>query len=341
MTLADVAAARIAICWRPLPALIHEEHIVSCLLRRHCRRVEQVGDVRLAPDEFDVVLILENSHWFPTVVSQFHAWKASPTRPLLAVWHWEPLPLPPAAGVPTPSLSLREMVKIVLRDRRATDIFTNLAELRRLRRDGWPDLLMVSSRAWQESLAQHGIPAHWVPYGYESGHGAPTGGQRDIEALFLGALSVPRRKKIIRDLWRRGVQLVAHGSWFDQRFWGDHRTRLINRARFFLNIQRYPREVSAHRLILGMANRSLVVSEPIYRAAPFVAGEHYVEAEARDMPEVLRYYREHPAEGEAIVDRAHRLVTETLTMESSVSRVVALIDQHLHARSSQPAIACR
>jgi hypothetical protein len=334
MPLADVAAARIAICWRRLPTRIDEERSVLRLLKRYARHVVQAGDARLPPDEFDVVLLLENSHWFPTVVSQFASLRASCTRPLLAVWHWEPLPLPSAAGVLTPSLSLREKAKIVLRDRRATDIYTNLAELRRLRRDGWPDLLMVSSRAWQESLAQHGIHAHWVPYGYATGHGAPIGGERNIEALFIGAVDVPRRKRIIRDLWRRGVQLVAHGDWFDERFWGDNRTRLINRAQSFLNIQRYPQEISAHRLILGMANKSLVVSEPIYRPAPFVAGEHYVEAEAGDIPEVLRYYREHPAEREEIVDRAHRLVSETLTMERSVSRVMALIDEQLRARNA-------
>ena len=46
--------------------------------------------------------------------------------------------------------------------------------------------------------------------------------------------------------------------------------------------------MSASRLILGMANRSLVVSEPIYSPAPFVPGEHYVEANGRDIPEVAR-----------------------------------------------------
>jgi hypothetical protein len=73
----------------------------------------------------------------------------------------------------------------MLRDVRATDVYTNLADLRRLSRQGWPDLLIVSSQAWQGSLAEHGIAAHWVPYGHEIGDGAPIVGPRDIEALFL------------------------------------------------------------------------------------------------------------------------------------------------------------
>ena len=59
--------------------------------------------------------------------------------------------------MPRPWLSVREMVKIMLRDVRATDVYTNLAALRRLSRQGSPDLLIVSSQAWQESLAEHGI----------------------------------------------------------------------------------------------------------------------------------------------------------------------------------------
>ena len=326
----------IAICWRPVPARIGEEHVITRLLRGHCRRAVQTQDTGLPLDEFDVILLLENCYWFPTILSQLREMKRNVKRPLLAVWHWEPLPLPRAAGAPAPSLSLKEMAKIVLRDVRATDVYTNLAELRRLQREDWPDLLMVSSRAWQDSLAEQGISANWVPYGYQDSDGMPLSEVRDITALFLGALDVPRRRAIVRQLRRHGVDLVANGSWFDKGLWGRERTRLINRAQAFLNIQRYPREISAHRLILGMANKSLVISEPIYRPAPFVAGEHYVEADASDMPEALSYYREHPAERDRIVDRAHRFVTEQLTMEQSVARFLALVHERLAPPRHEP-----
>jgi hypothetical protein len=74
-----------------------------------------------------------------------------------------------------------------------------------------------------------------------------------------------------------------------------------------------------------MANRALVVSEPIYRPTPFIPGEHYVEAEVCDMPATLDYYRTHRDERDRIVDRAYRFVTEELTMESSVSRILSLV----------------
>jgi hypothetical protein len=258
-------------------------------------------------------------------MDELAAMKKNTRRPLLVVWHWEPLPLPTAAGIPSPSLSARELAKIMLRDVRATDVYTNLADLPRLSRQGWPDLLIVSSQAWQESLAEQGIAAHWVPYGYKIGDGAPIVGPRHIEALFLGALDVPRRKRIIKVLWRRGIDLIAKYSWFDKAFWAEDRTRLINRAEAFINIQRYRRETSAHRLILGMANKSLVVSEPMYRPTPFIPGKHYIEAEVSAMPEALNYSRTHREERDRIVDRAYRFVTEEHTLETSVSRILSLI----------------
>ena len=85
-------------------------------------------------------------------------------------------------------------------------------------------------------------------------------------------------------------------------------------------------------MILGMANRSLVLSEPIYKPAPFLPGKHYVEAEVREMPEVLRYYRAHHSERSEIVDRAYRFVTQELRMETSVLQILSLIDTEVRGR---------
>ena len=206
---------RLAVCSRPIPARRGTEHVVSGLIRERGHAATQVEDGPLDLDAVDAVLMLENCRWFPAVLRQLAQCGPSTRRPLLAVWHWEPLPLPTTAGLPRPSLSAREIAKIVFRDRRATDPYSNLSALRRLHRRGWPDLLAVSSRAWQESLAERGISAHWVPYGYEPGDGSPIDGERDIEALFLGAMSVPRRRRIVRRLRRSGVGVLAAGSWDD------------------------------------------------------------------------------------------------------------------------------
>ena len=82
----------------------------------------------------------------------------------------------------------------------------------------------------------------------------------------------------------------------------------------------------AHRMILGMVNHSLVPSEPIYDPAPFPTSKHYVEAEVREMPEVLRYCRAHTAERAEIVDRAYRFVTREFRTEALVLQIPSLVD---------------
>jgi hypothetical protein len=47
------------------------------------------------------------------------------------------------------------------------------------------------------------------------------------------------------------------------------------------------------------------------------------------MPATLDYYRRHRAERDRIVDSAYRFVTQELTMERSVSRILSLIDARI------------
>jgi spore maturation protein CgeB len=77
-------------------------------------------------------------------------------------------------------------------------------------------------------------------------------------------------------------------------------------------------------MILGMANKSLVVSEPIVYPEPYVPGEHYVSASLEDMPDVIRYYLANESERERIADAGHKFVTTELTFDRSVSRVLEL-----------------
>jgi hypothetical protein len=244
------------------------------------------------------------------------------------IWHSEPLPHPRAAGAPLPRLHLREIAKILLRDSRATDVYTNYWCLRRLARRGLPDLLVSSAPGRCEFLAERGIDAHWVPLGYYPEHGRDLGLERDIDALFLGALEVPRRKRSIRRLRRQGVDLVAKGSWSDPRCWGEARTRLLNRTKILINISRYPGELSHYRLILGGANKCLVISEPMYNPSPYVPGKHYVSASIDEMPDAVGYYLSHDEERQRIVDTAHEFVTGEMTAARSVSRIVELINEY-------------
>ncbi|MGH9661816.1 MAG: glycosyltransferase family protein, partial [Bryobacteraceae bacterium] len=196
---------------------------------------------------------------------------------------------------------------------------------RSLVRRGIPDLVMVTTEGRREYLAERGIESEWVPLGWVSRFGRPLGRQRDIDVLFLGARNVPRRRQILRRLARNGLRVVEEGDWNDPACWGEPRVELLNRARILLNLARTPGEMSGLRLILGMANQALVVSEPIYRPAPFVAGEHFVSATMEEIPEVISRYLKQDQARQAIVESAFRFVTQEVTLENSARRIVELI----------------
>ncbi|MDP3093084.1 MAG: glycosyltransferase [Nitrospira sp.] len=164
-------------------------------------------------------------------------------------------------------------------------------------------------------LSERGIAADWVPLGYEPSYGRDLRLSRGIDVLFLGAQDVPRRNRLLRGLRKNGIQIEAVGSYVDPRCWGEERTKSLNRTKIMLNLARTPGEFPDLRLILGMANKALVISEPIYRPDPFVAGHHFVSVSIGEMPEAIRYYLNHDTERAVINERAHRLVTQELTME--------------------------
>ncbi len=155
---------------------------------------------------------------------------------------------------------------------------------------GLLDLVMVGGRASRDFLRDRSIPAEWVPLGYHTGYGRELGVARDIDVMFLGATDVPGRRRALRRLRREGVAVSVAGSWRDPRYWGEHRTQLLNRVRILLNLPRRPGEMSGQRLLLGMANGALVISEPIYDSAPFTPGEHYVSVPLDEMPAAIGSY---------------------------------------------------
>jgi hypothetical protein len=324
------------IAYRALP--VHAAtHVATRMLREWGYPVRQVGDGPIDLDPREVLWILNNASWFPSILRRLDQTPAR-DRPLVVLWHVEPLPPPRAAGLPWPPLSLREVGKIALRRPGATDVYTNLLSLRRVMRKGLVDLLLVSTPGRREFLAEREIGAQWVPIGYDPSRGRDLGLARDIDALFIGSPHVPRTRRQVKRLRRRGVDVTALGSWTDPGTWGESRTRLINRAKIFLNLQRYAGELSGVRFILGMANGALVVSEPVYDPAPYLPGKHYVSATVEEMRDVIAYYLAHEEERRHVADEGHRFVTRDLTMERSLARILELIRERLRARGGAGAL---
>src|SRR5215208_557147 len=228
---------RMAVVQRNLSDRRRVDPETRCLCARGHRAV-QVDQDDLDLD-VDVVLLLRNALWYRRACRRLLAVPRS-ARPLVVVWHREPLPPPRAANLPRPWLDHRELAKILLRDRRTSDPYSNAAYLRRLAEAELPDLVIASTRARQEYLLERGLPAHWVPLGWAPGSERDFGSQRDLDALFIGSLKPVRRRRRIRRLRRRGLELVAVGDWSSDTYWGENRARLLNRVNVMVNVSRYP-----------------------------------------------------------------------------------------------------
>ena len=331
---ADLAGLRMQIFVRPFPA--HSAKAKQAFLSSF----EELGhDVCASADgpvdmHADAVLLVANPGWFPRALRDL-APRNGGRRPFVAVWQAEPLPLPPDAPFPRARLSPKELAVIALHRPGATDPYSNAATLRWLARERAIDLLAVSTRSGQAFLTEQGLDAEWVPRGYTPDYGRPLGLERDLDVVFLGAADVPRRRRLLRALARRGVQVASFGSWTDPAYWGESRTVLLNRTKVLLNLPRHAGLLSGVRMLLGMANGAVIVGEPMYDPAPYMPGEHFVSASLEEMPETIAALLDDTASREQIADRAHRFVTEELTLEGSVERLSTLIESRL-ARATTP-----
>jgi hypothetical protein len=281
------------------------------------RVVDDGSDEALAAD---AIFCSGSVNWFPDTWARLRG-RHGGRRPPVLFWHTEPLPLPDAAPNRLARRHLRELVKVALRDRRATDPITNARMLEDLRRAGLPDVLVVSTYERKVFLAEQGVDVPFVPLGYHESHGRDLGLERDLDVLFLGA-PVPRRKSIVRSLRRRGVDVIEAGRWHDPRYWGEARTQLLNRTKVLLNIPRHPGFLSGLRMVLGMANKALVVAEPIFDPRPYVPGTHFVSASLDEMPAAIESALADDAARLRMTEEAHRFVTEELRIEQSLAAIL-------------------
>jgi glycosyltransferase involved in cell wall biosynthesis len=297
-----------------------------------CRTV-LTDDASFDPSEASAVLVWGNAGLFPRAFERLAALPAG-RRPVVAVWHSEVLPFARASGVRRPRLTARELAKAVLRHPRAIDPYTNARRLVRLVRRGLLDLVVVISEDRREFLAERGVEAEVVPRGYHPSFGSDLGAERDVDVLFLGALDVPRRRRILRGLERAGVDVLARGDWRDPRYWGAPRAALLNRAKISLNLSRHSGQFSGDRFTLSMGNGALVVSEPAHRPAPFRPGEHYLEAPVSDLAATISRILADEEERQRIATAGREFVTRELTMTRAAARVLALIEERSGGRLS-------
>lgn len=303
--------------------------IVTELLLSSGFEVEQRDDGSLDDlSSAHVVWVWGCANWFPRAMRSLVGRPAA-RRPATVLWHVEPFPLPRASGQRWPRPTARELARIALRDRRASDVYSNYFTLRRLISHRIPDVLAVTSAERAAFLAERGIDAFVAPYGHRAGDGRLLDRERDIDVLMLGTMNVPHRRRVVRSLRRAGAPVVTAGDYRDPSLWGESRTELVNRVKIMLSVGRFPGTLVGVRFQIAMACGALVVSEPPYDPAPYVPGEHFVQASVEDMPSVIERYLRDESERVRIAQSAHRFVTTELTMERSFSSLLDVVAARL------------
>jgi hypothetical protein len=284
----------------------------------------------------DVVLLWSNPAWYPGIRQQLRD-SVGAGRPLVATYHAEPLLPPRASGLPrwSTALNAREAALVLRRHPRSNDAYTNAVRLRRILREGWLDLIFASSLEKVEFLEEQGIRSWYVPYGYHPSHGRMLGLERTIDALFLGGTDPWRRRRLIRFLRRKGIDLEVRGDWKDRSLWGEGRTQLLNRTKIVVHLQRHVGLLAGMRFVLALGNGAMLVAEPCYRPDPYLPGVHYAEAPASQLPDTIRYYLAHPEERERMVAAGHRLVTEEVTLLRTAETMLRVIRERLERVSSE------
>ena len=275
-----------------------------------------------------VVWIWGCANWFPRAMRSLLR-RPLERRPATVLWHAEPFPLPRASGQRWPRPTARELAKIAVRDRRASDVYSNYFNLRRLRAGGLPDVLAVTSSERAAFLAERGIEAFVAPYGYRTTDGRDLGLERDIDVLLLGALNLSHRRRVVRLLREAGLPLLTAGDYGNPALWGEARTHLVNRVKVMLSVGRFPGTLTGARFLIGMACGALVVSEPPYDPAPYVPGEHFLQAPVEELPHAIERALADAAERERIARQGHAFVTQELTMERSFSALLEVVAARL------------
>jgi hypothetical protein len=187
---------------------------------------------------------------------------------------------------------------------------------------GWLDHCFASNQTRVRFLRSRGVAAEMLPVGYHPGWGQDRQLKRDIDVLFLGEIGVGPRGEMMRslrkELARRGRTLtLARGVY------GEERDVLISRSRIMLSTLRVPHDMAGMRMLLGMGCGTLVISEPCEDTGAFRPGEHFVMAEIEGLPAVIEHYLTHEEARQMIARQGHRFVTEELTLEQGMRRMLA------------------
>lgn len=146
--------------------------------------------------------------------------------------------------------------------------------------------------------------------------------KNQYECLFFGRYKdKPRRIKILNYLTRFNSFYPKFESIYDQKL-----KSAIVQSRIVINIHQsnmnFPEWL---RIMLGMANKKLVISESISHISPLVANKHIVISNWRAMPKRIQYFLKHQREYKKITKQGYNFIKKKYRMDRFIKEFSRLI----------------
>jgi len=209
-----------------------------------------------------------------------------------------------------------------------------VGELLALHSMGCLRLVCTFSLTQKDFLERLGLPSVVLPFGYHPDFGTALNLRRDIDILFLGTITDNRRRRlfpsIISKFAEKGLQLkIVDGSPKGGAYYGDERTRLLNRTKILLNVMKQPWDDPTFRLLLAAANGTLLLSEPVMDSSlwGYTPNVHFAACKLDQLAEIAaKYLHEEPARLE-LTTRATVDVTQNSGMAQMAGKLIDLLAQ--------------
>lgn len=190
------------------------------------------------------------------------------------------------------------------------------------------DLVAVWSKWTTQLLSSRGVPAITAYMGHYPACGRDLGLERDIPVLWLGKRGSGRRHKILerirKKLQMQCIEMMVVDGIEHPYVFGEERTKLLNRSKLVLNLLRKPWDNTSMRFFLAAANKAAVVSEPMYAHIPFEPGEHYIQGDVDELPDLIIEWLQKDAERRRMTERAYELGVEKITMKGSLEEIIRI-----------------
>lgn len=332
-----------------LPSEIHEiqGEVIAGLGHAHC----YVHHDAVLPPDLDLLLIQGPYGSLLPMALQLRE-RPPAERPVLVYWYQQNLDLATPLWIRRflipvfsdlqrhdgwgrwPSRLLSRVLPQRLLDRGGR--LRGIGDLLWLHRNGLLDVLGLSSTVYADCLGRLGIDAIVVPRGYHPSLGRQLGVERDIDLVWMGRIRSRYRRLAIEQLARQlaaeGYKMEIYDGVDKPLIYGSDRTRVLNRARFVLNVSSHADDELSIRFFIAAANGAVIMSEPNNNRYPFEPQTHFLSLPVASMPAAIDHYARHEDERRAMAERMIDLVSGELTLEQSIR---SLLDAARHVMATR------